>query len=192
MLQTVDFTQPADAFARSIIGAILSRNINENLRRARIIETEAYLGPADLASHSSKGRTRRTEVMFGPPGRAYVYFIYGMHQMLNIVCGTEGEAHAVLIRAAQPLDDWSANLSGPGLLARHFGITAADNGMCLLDGDLSLHSDPGYHPRIRRTKRINVDYAGRWKERLLRYVDISNPASAKLRLVRAPRKLATS
>lgn len=130
--------------------------------------------------------------MFGRPGRAYVYFIYGMHQMLNIVCGTEGYAHAVLLRAAQPLDGWNVNLTGPGLLARHFAITAADNGMCLLDGELSLQSDPNYQPRIRRTKRINVDYAGRWKERLLRNVDISNPASAKLRLVRTPRKLATS
>src|SRR5208282_4406832 len=72
--------------------------------QARVVETEAYLGPHDLASHASKGRTRRTEVLFGPAGRAYVYLIYGMYEMLNVVAGGVGEAQAVLIRAAKPLN----------------------------------------------------------------------------------------
>src|SRR5262245_10026007 len=119
------FAQPAIELAPALLGTIMTRRIGGTLRRARIIETEAYLGPKDLASHSSKGRTARTEVMFGPPGRAYVYFIYGMHFMFNIVVGKEGDAEAILVRAAEPLDDWDANLIGPGRLARAFGIVRA-------------------------------------------------------------------
>ncbi|MDB5303763.1 MAG: DNA-3-methyladenine glycosylase, partial [Phycisphaerales bacterium] len=84
------FKQPAIDLAPALIGKILVRRADGKEYRARIVETEAYLGPHDLAAHSSKGRTRRTEVMFGPAGRAYVYFIYGMHEMLNIVAGKTG------------------------------------------------------------------------------------------------------
>lgn len=175
------FQQRAAHFAPNVLGAILVRRIGGELRRARIIEAEAYLGPQDLAAHSSKGRTKRTAVMFGPPGRAYVYLIYGMHWMLNVVVGVEGEAQAVLLRAAEPLDGWDADLSGPGRLARGFGVTRADNGQCLNDGDLAFHADPTYRPRIIKRKRVGVDYAGRWKDRLLRFIDASNPATAKLR-----------
>jgi DNA-3-methyladenine glycosylase len=177
-----------DFFARSALelgerlpGVVMVRRVGKTLRRARLVEVEAYLGPKDLASHSSKGRTARTEVMFGPPGRAYVYFIYGMHWMFNLVAGPEGDAHAVLVRAAQPLDDWDADLTGPAKLAKAFGITGADNGLDLVRGDLALLDDPGYKARVVRSKRINVDYAGRWKERLLRYVDVRNPVAARLR-----------
>src|ERR1044071_2956707 len=92
------FQQSAIEVSTGLLGTIMVRRLNGKIRRARIVETEAYLGPRDLASHSSKGRTKRTEVMFGPAGRAYVYFIYGMYWMFNIVCGTQGDAHAVLVR----------------------------------------------------------------------------------------------
>ena len=147
----------------------------------RIIEVEAYLGPSDLASHSSKGRTARTEVMFGPPGHAYVYFIYGMHFMFNIVAGVEGEAHAILVRGAEPLDGRDVDLSGPGRIARAFAIARADNGLDLTSGDIALYGDSAYRPKIVRTKRIGVEYAGHWKNRLLRFIDISSPAAAKLK-----------
>jgi DNA-3-methyladenine glycosylase len=175
------FEQPAEALARSLLGVIMTREIDGVQRRARIVETEAYLGPKDLASHASKGRTLRTEVMFGPAGRAYVYLIYGMHQMLNIVCGQTGEAEAVLIRAAEPLDGWQVDLTGPGRLARAFAVTRADNAMDLSQGCLSFHADPTHRVRIRRTKRIGIDYAERWKHRLLRFIDASSPIAAKLR-----------
>jgi DNA-3-methyladenine glycosylase len=175
------FHQRAILFAPSLLGAILVRRVGGQLRRARIIEAEAYLGPKDLASHSSKGRTKRTAVMFGPPGHAYVYLIYGMHWMLNVVVGVEGEAEAVLLRAAEPLDGWDADLSGPGRLARSFGITLGDNGGSLTAEDLTFHADPTYQPRIIKRKRVGVDYAGRWKNRLLRFIDVANPAAAKLR-----------
>src|SRR5678815_9226 len=82
------FEQPAVAVASGLLGAIMTRRVGGVLRRARVVETEAYLGPKDLAAHSSKGRTARTEVMFGPAGRAYVYFIYGMYEMFNTVSYT--------------------------------------------------------------------------------------------------------
>jgi DNA-3-methyladenine glycosylase len=151
------------------------------VRRARVVEAEAYLGPRDRASHASRGRTKRTDVMFGPPGRAYVYFIYGMHQMFNVVVGEEGKAEAVLLRAAQPLDGWDADLLGPGRLARAFAITPADNRMDLIAGDIAFLAEPAYCPRVVRAKRVGVDYAGRWKHRLLRFIDVSNPVAARLR-----------
>ena len=175
------FEQPTLDVSRQLLGVVMARRVGSVVRRARIVEVEAYLGPKDLASHASKGRTLRTETMFGPPGRAYVYFIYGMHWMFNVTVGTHGQAHAILIRAAQPLDGWDADLTGPAKLARAFGITGADNNLDLVSGDITFENDETYRPRIRRSKRIGVDYAQRWKERLLRFVDVGNPVSARLR-----------
>jgi len=175
------FQQEAVELSRALLGTIMIRQINGVLRRARIVEVEAYLGPHDLASHSSKGRTKRTEVMFGPPGRAYVYFIYGMHWMFNIVCGEEGEAQAVLVRSGQPLDDWKVNLAGPARFARGFEIARKENGLDLSSDEILLFADPAYRPRIAKSKRVGVDYAGNWKHRLLRFIDAANPVSAELR-----------
>ncbi len=176
-----DFSLPAQDLGRRLLGTLLIRRIGPVLRRARVVEVEAYLGPKDLASHASKGRTPRTEVMFGPPGHAYVYFIYGMHWMFNVVAGRTGEAHAVLVRAAEPLDGWEADLSGPARLARGFGITREDNGRNLADGELRFQQDPDYLPRITRTPRIGIDYARHWTRRLLRFVDLRSPLGARLR-----------
>jgi DNA-3-methyladenine glycosylase len=148
---------------------------------AQIVETEAYLGLDDAASHAYRGVTRRTEVMFGPPGRAYVYFIYGMYDMFNVIVGVPGEAEAVLFRAAEPLDDWRADLSGPGKLARAFRITRADNASDLTGDKIFFESDPHYRPRILKTKRIGVAYAKHWQHRLLRFIDTKSPVAAKLR-----------
>jgi DNA-3-methyladenine glycosylase len=175
------YAQSASDLARSLLGCILVRQVQGTLRRARVVETEAYLGPKDLASHSSKGRTRRTEVMFGPPGHAYVYFIYGMHFMFNVVSGIEGEAHAVLVRAAEPLDGWDARLTGPGLFARAFEIGPPDNGIDITRGDTFFIADDAYIRRIVKSKRVGVDYAGRWKDRLLRFIDTKNPVAKQLR-----------
>jgi DNA-3-methyladenine glycosylase len=175
------YSRPADVVAPELLGVVLSRTCDGALRRARIIETEAYLGPKDLACHAAKGLTNRTRVLLGRPGRAYVYFIYGMYWMLNIVVGHEGGGNAVLIRGAEPLDGWDVDLTGPGKLARAFEITSADNGLDLLRGDVILERDEDYRPRVRRTKRIGVDYAGRWKDRLLRYVDMRSHLAEKLK-----------
>jgi DNA-3-methyladenine glycosylase len=170
------FHQDAIKLARSLIGTILVHRVRGKEYRARIVETEAYLGPNDLASHSSKGMTKRTEVMFGPAGHAYVYLIYGMYNMLNIVAGKTGKAQAVLIRAAEPLDEWQADLSGPGKLTRALRITRSHNSMDLCDDRLYLLSDSRIRLRIKRSKRIGVEYAKEWKDKLLRFYDADSPA----------------
>ncbi len=180
-LPTEFYSQPAQYLAPALVGKILVRKIDGITRRARIIETEAYCGVKDLASHSSKGRTPRTEVMFGPGGRAYVYFIYGMHEMFNIVGGQIGDAQAVLVRAAEPLDDWQADLTGPGKLARAFQITRKDNALDLTGDDLFILDNPTYQPKIVRTKRIGVDYAKHWKDRHLRFIDVNSTIGRRLK-----------
>jgi len=170
------FNRPAVDLARDLIGKILVRRIGTKELRARIVETEAYIGTHDLACHASKGRTARTEVMFGPAGHAYVYFIYGMYDMLNIVASKEDDAQAVLVRAAEPLDDWKADLSGPGKLARALHIARALNGADLTGNKLYLLDNPRDRPEVIATKRIGVDYAGDWKDALLRFVDPTSPA----------------
>src|SRR3954452_8780082 len=114
--------------APDLLGKILVHRIRGKELRTKIVETEAYVGEHDLACHASKGRTKRTEIMCGRAGHAYVYFIYGMYDMLNIVCAKEGDAQAVLIRAAEAVD-FKADLSGPGKLCRGMHITVAMNGM---------------------------------------------------------------
>src|SRR3954454_24204485 len=116
------FSRPAIDLAPALIGKILVRRWRGTELRARIVETEAYVGEHDLACHAAKGRTGRTEGMYGEAGHAYVYFIYGMYDMLNIVCAEKGNAQALLIRAAEPLDGWEADLSGPGKLCREMRI----------------------------------------------------------------------
>lgn len=175
------FERPAIDLARDLIGTILVRRIGRTQYRARVVEAEAYVGTHDLACHASKGRTRRTEVMFGPAGRAYVYFIYGMHDMFNVVAAKDGDAQAVLVRAAEPLDGWDADLSGPGKLTRALRITRADNGLDLTGSRLSFHMDTASRPRIVATRRIGVDYAKEWKEALLRFIDADSPAVSKCR-----------
>jgi DNA-3-methyladenine glycosylase len=170
------YMQDAAALARGVIGTVLVHRVRGKEYRARIVEAEAYVGPHDLASHSSRGRTRRTEVMFGPAGRAYVYLIYGMYEMFNIVTGETGSGQAVLIRAAEPLGNWKADLSGPGKLTRAFRITRSQNGLDLTGDRLFLLHDPDYRPRIKRTRRIGVEYAKLWKDALLRFFDARSSA----------------
>lgn len=167
------FEKPAEVLARDLIGTTLVRRYRGREFRARISETEAYVGPHDLACHASKGRTRRTEVMFGPAGIAYVYLIYGMYDMFNIVASRVDDPQAVLIRGAIPRDGWQADLSGPGKLARALRITRAQNGLDLTGEKLFLINDAKHTPQITTTPRIGIDYAREWKDALLRFVDMS-------------------
>jgi DNA-3-methyladenine glycosylase len=173
------FERDAAKVARDLIGAVLVRKSGRNEFRARIVETEAYLGPRDPACHSSKGRTKRTEVMFGPAGHAYVYLIYGIYEMFNIVAGPLGSGQAVLVRAAEPLGNWNADLSGPGKLARGFKITRSRNGLDLTGDSLFLLAAARDRPRIMKTKRIGCGYAGEWADRLLRFIDAGSIAVSK-------------
>jgi len=152
--------------ARDLLGRILVHGE----RRGRIVETEAYVGEHDLACHASKGRTPRTAVMFGPPGRAYVYLIYGMHHCFNVVTEPEGHACAVLIRGLAPLDGETLAGHGPGRLCRALGIDRRLDGHDLTEPPLTLRpGTPIAARRIARGPRIGVDYAGAWAAAPLRF-----------------------
>ena len=174
------YRRPAELLAPDLIGKILVHEVGRRIWRARIVETEAYVGPHDLACHAAKGRTRRTSVMYLPGGHAYVYFIYGMYDMLNFVTGHLDDPQAVLIRAAEPLDGWHADLSGPGKLCRAMHITRALNGADLTSNKLHLlPRAPADHPRIITTPRIGVDYAKEWKDKPLRFLDAQSDAVSR-------------
>lgn len=144
------------AAAPLLLGAILVRGN----RKARLVEVEAYRAEGDAGSHAYRGPTPRNRVMFARPGLAYVYFNYGCHWMLNVVAHPEGQAAAILVRAAEPLEgleefrsirpkakrDWDL-LSGPGKLAAAFEIDAKDYGIDLFDPNSSLRLEPGSPPR---------------------------------------------
>ena len=167
------YARDAETVARALLGTVLVHRKNGAELCARIVETEAYVGPHDLACHASRGRTRRTEVMFGEAGHAYVYLIYGMYRMLNVVTGEEGDPQAVLVRAAEPVSGVVGTTNGPGRLARAMSIEMADNGVDLCAE--ALFFARGARPRaIVETTRVNVDYAGEWAEKPLRFYD---PAS---------------
>jgi DNA-3-methyladenine glycosylase len=163
--------------AHALIGMHLLHNDGRVVRAGRIVETEAYMGPRDLAAHSSRGRTRRTEVMFGPAGHAYVYFIYGFWNCLNVVCGAPDVPHAVLLRALEPLAGSDERTWGPGLLCRALHIDRRLNGVDLRGDVLWLELPPpgAPRPRIERATRIGVDYAGDWARRPWRFFDRDSP-----------------
>ncbi|HEY8510093.1 MAG TPA: DNA-3-methyladenine glycosylase [Steroidobacteraceae bacterium] len=163
--------------ARELIGMHLVRRDESGLRIGRIVETEAYQGPHDLAAHSSKGLTPRTAVMFGPPGHAYVYFIYGFWNCLNVVTQAEGIPHAVLLRAVEPISGITDKTWGPGLLCRAMNIDRSLNGADLCDDVLWIEKPAGTTrpPRIQRSTRIGVDYAGEWAKRPWRFFDRDSP-----------------
>ena len=162
--------------ARELLGKLLVHRTEGVERVGRIVEVEAYLGPHDLASHSSKGRTERTKVMFGPAGYAYVYLVYGLHHCMNIVTEPEGHGAAVLVRAVEPVKNLAARANGPGLLCRALGIDQRLNGHDLLSDDFFL-APPETEGRFTLVKRarIGVDYAGSWAKRHLRFYIKDNP-----------------
>ena len=139
-------------------------------RVGRIVEVEAYLGPHDLAAHSAKGLTPRTKVMFGPPGHAYVYLIYGMYYCMNIVTQREGMASAVLLRGLEPIRNVEGRTQGPGLLCKAMHIDRKLSGHDLLSDDFYVGGERSHRPlSIVKRPRIGVDYAGHWARRLLRF-----------------------
>ncbi|MGB7933800.1 MAG: DNA-3-methyladenine glycosylase [Gammaproteobacteria bacterium] len=167
--------------AHELLGKYLV-HVSQGVERiGRIIEVEAYLGPHDLAAHSARGRTARTEVMFGPPGHAYVYLIYGMHCCMNVVTQKEGHASAVLLRAVEPVQNIDGRTSGPGLLCRAMGIDRRLNTHDLVSADFYIAARAGEAPvTFIRRPRIGVDYAGHWAKRLLRFYVKGSPCVSKL------------
>jgi len=172
------FARPALAVAPDLVGLHVVRNVGGALRIGRIVETEAYMGPEDLAAHSARGRrTARTEVMFGPPGHAYIYLIYGFWNCLNVVTAPAGVPHAVLIRAVEPIAGLGAPTWGPGLLCRAMGIDRSLNAVDLR-GELLRIERPRAGRRAARIgadRRIGVDYARAWAARRWRFFDRDSP-----------------
>jgi len=186
------YQQPTVEVARQLLGKYLVRKHPDGTTVGRIVESEAYIGPEDKACHASRGRTPRTEIMFGRAGHAYIYLIYGFHYMLNIVTEKEDFPSAVLIRAVEPLRgielmqarrglDKVTNLtSGPGKLCAAFAIDRTLNGddMC---GKILYIEDRGEpYPKIVATPRIGVDYAGKWKHKPWRFLIKGNQFVSKM------------
>lgn len=183
------YAQPVLTVARQCIGKILVHRTPEGEAAGRIVEAEAYRGPLDLAAHSARGLTKRTMAMFGPPGHAYVYFLYGSCWAMNLVAAVEGRPHAVLIRALEPVRgiDLMARrrnkpvasrelTNGPGKLTEALAITGADYGRDLCGDELFLEESDDSMPRakIGRSPRINVDYAGEWAALPWRFYERGN------------------
>ncbi len=159
------YARPALVVARELLGTLLVVEEAGQRRVGRIVETEAYIGEHDLACHAAKGLTPRTEVMFGPPGVAYVYLIYGMHHCFNVVTDASGVGAAVLVRAVEPVEGLppETRTDGPGRLCKALGLTLTHNRQALCSP--SLHLRPGTpvpESRVSRGPRIGVDYAGAW------------------------------
>jgi DNA-3-methyladenine glycosylase len=187
------FTRPTELVARSLLGCLVVSAVDGRLTAGRIVETEAYLGADDPGSHAAtKGMTARNAVMYGPGGTAYVYFTYGNHHMLNVVCEEEGTAGAVLLRALHPthgIDAMSHRrggralhelCSGPGKLCQALGVDASDNGTVFGEGRLSLyHGDLTPGERIAVSGRVGLT---RGHELQLRYYVQGDPFVSRGRI----------
>lgn len=187
------YQQPTIDVAKLLLGKHLVHKDSAGTTTGRIVETEAYVGPQDLACHAAKGRTARTEIMFGPAGHAYVYFIYGIYHMLNFVTEAKDYPAAVLVRAVEPRhgidlmkrrrrDPALGNLaSGPGKLCQAFGIDRALNGADICGQILYVEDRGEPAPKFISTARIGVDYAGKWRDKPLRFLIRENPFVSKFR-----------
>jgi DNA-3-methyladenine glycosylase len=184
------FDRPSLEVAPDLLGMRLVHDSNEGVVAGRIVETEAYAGPEDRAAHSSRGRTPRNAVMFGPPGHLYVYFIYGIHYCMNVVCGPGEKPEAVLIRAvaidqgeelARRRRQGSSGrvvtqrlAAGPGNAAAAFGIDRSLNGADLIDGRVYLADGPR-PPRVVARPRVGVGYSGEWANLPWRFLVADDP-----------------
>jgi DNA-3-methyladenine glycosylase len=188
------YARPTLEVARDLLGKVLVRRLNGRSLAGMIVETEAYVGPHDLACHASRGRTARTEVMFEQGGVAYVYMIYGFYFCLNAVTEAEGYPAAVLIRAVEPLQNVSVmqrlrnnperdtNIaSGPGKLCMAMAIDKGLNGESLIGKKLWVEDRGVAVSRIERSPRVGVDYAGAYREKPWRFYIRGNPHVSRIR-----------
>lgn len=180
------YARPADELAPALLGKVLSVTGPGGTRRGRIVETEAYVGEQDLACHASRGVTRRTQTLYGEPGTIYVYLIYGMYHLFNVVAAEVGQPHAVLVRAIEPDATVAGRTDGPGRLTRALGIDLRHNGLDLFTSPITLE-DGAAPTSITVEPRIGVDYAGAWKDAPLRFLDPDSAFVSKRPGPRGPR-----
>lgn len=181
------YDQPVLSLAKNLVGKVLVHVTEDGTTAGRIVETEAYRGPEDLAAHSAGGRrTKRTEAMFGPSGHAYMFLLYGLSWAFNVTAGEVGEPHAVLVRALEPVEGHAlmslrrrglaANkrelTNGPGKLCQAMALDKRHYGMSLRGPSLFIADGRG--ASVGRSARINVDYAGAWAARTWRFYERNN------------------
>lgn len=159
------FNRDALEVAPELVGKILVRRLEDGtLIRERIAETEAYGGEDDKACHASKGRTKRTELLYGESGVIYVYLCYGMHWLMNVITGEKEQPQGVLLRAG-------VNHSGPAKLTKYLHIDGSFNGQKIIGNDTVWIEDDGFRPKIRTAPRVGIDYAGEyWKNIEWRFI----------------------
>jgi DNA-3-methyladenine glycosylase len=186
------YDRETEIVARELLGAVIECRTPEGVSAARIVETEAYLGEHDLACHAAAGHTARTAPLYGPPGTAYVYFIYGVHWCVNAVTRAEGLPSAVLIRAAEPLVGVELMrsrrpaarrdidlINGPGKLCQALGIDGRHNRLDLRRPPLIIRAgDPVPAKKVRRTTRIGITRCADWP---LRWIVSDSPWVSKTR-----------
>jgi DNA-3-methyladenine glycosylase len=204
ILMRAYFNRPTLEVAKGLLGKYLVRSTDTGSLAGRIADVEAYVGPEDLACHASKGRTKRTDVLFGPPGTAYVYFIYGMHYCFNVVTEQEGYPAAVLIRAVDlsvsPVEtngigkSPEALINGPGRVCRALSIDLELNRWDLTVGRKLWIEDRGERTptsHVIASPRIGVDYAGEWAAKPWRFVlsyHARRPTKRAIREYRRPNR----
>ena len=176
------YARPTLRVARDLLGKVLVLRDSGVTKAARIVEVEAYLGGRDPASHAYRGLTPRTAPMFGPPGRSYVYFVYGMYYCLNVVTERDGIPGAVLLRGAEPLAGWDGlaarALAGPGKLARAFGLTTKHTDLDLVRSSLSIRDAPPVPPsQVARSVRVGLNQHATTSKRWRLYVRGSSGVS---------------
>jgi DNA-3-methyladenine glycosylase len=165
------YARDARTVAKALLGKVLVHVDGGERRAARIVETEAYHGPDDAASHARFGATRRAAIMFGPPAVAYVYLIYGTSHCFNVVTGPEGFASAVLVRSGEPVEGCLHSTVGPGNLCRALAIRReTHNGLPLTGDVLFLEDAPPPAERVVAAPRVNVAYAGASADEPWRFV----------------------
>ena len=186
------YERPTLKVAKELLGKVLVRETTNSTMFTKIVDVEAYVGPKDKACHASKGRTKRTEIMFGPAGFTYVYLIYGMYYLLNIVTERDEYPAAILIRGLELLgrdggQTHQTRIDGPGRVGRFLELDRTHNGLDATQGTTIWVQDQGLtvsRKQIRVLPRIGVDYAGEWAKKLWRFC-LPPPPSSK------PRRKAT-
>ena len=166
------FSGPTLTVAHELLGKYLVVDRNGLTKISQIIETEAYIGTNDLASHARFGRTPRTETMYGPAGHLYIYLIYGIYYLLNISTESPDFPAAVLIRSLRPIQNITSPINGPGKLCRELGLTSRDTGLDVVTSSEIYLTDSGPNPkRIIATPRIGINYAPEpWRSMPWRFV----------------------
>ena len=180
------YERPTLRVAKDLLGKVLVKEEENRTIYMKIVDVEAYVGPEDKACHASKGRTKRTEIMFGPAGFTYVYLIYGMYQLLNIVTEREDYPAAILIRGLEFLEHDGTQtrpnrIDGPGRVGRFLELDRTHNGLDTTQGTtiwLEDHALPVLRKQIQALPRIGVDYAGEWAKKLWRF-SLPAPPSVK-------------